>query len=196
MPFSRNSSRISLAAILTLLTGLAVTGLLFVAVSALEYSKMELSFQQRGHMRAAAIRRGMDDALELVTIINTLFRSVGVVDREQFAAFTQPLLERYPFVQAFNFSRVMDHASARRHEADLQRQYPGYAARGQPPAAGARPQHVIIDYGAAGGQRGGLRAGRGGAAGHGARDGRGGRQRPAAHHRADETRTGAQQKAS
>jgi CHASE1-domain containing sensor protein len=96
-----------------------------VAVSALEYSKMELSFQQRGHMRAAAIRRGMDDALELVTIINTLFRSVGVVDREQFAAFTQPLLERYPFVQAFNFSRV-DHASARRHEADLQRQYPGY----------------------------------------------------------------------
>ncbi|HEX5345237.1 MAG TPA: EAL domain-containing protein [Duganella sp.] len=147
MPFSRNSSRISLAAILTLLTGLAVTGLLFVAVSALEYSKMELSFQQRGHMRAAAIRRGMDDALELVTIINTLFRSVGVVDREQFAAFTQPLLERYPFVQAFNFSRVMDHASARRHEADLQRQYPGYVlheANRQPLAA--RPQHVIIDY--------------------------------------------------
>ena len=114
MSSPRKSSRISLAAILTLLTGVAVTGLLFVAVSALEYSKMELSFQQRGHMRAAAIRRGMDDTLELVTIINTLFKTAGVVEREQFATFTRPLLERYPFVQAFNFHRVLDHAGALR----------------------------------------------------------------------------------
>jgi diguanylate cyclase (GGDEF)-like protein/PAS domain S-box-containing protein len=147
MSFSRKSSRVSLAAILTLMTGLAVTGLLFVAVSALEYSKMELSFQQRGHMRAAAIRRGMEDALELVTILNTLFRSVGVVDREQFAAFTQPLLERYPFVQAFNYQRMMDDASARRHEAETQQLHPGYVlhdANRQPLAS--RPQHVIVDY--------------------------------------------------
>jgi diguanylate cyclase (GGDEF)-like protein/PAS domain S-box-containing protein len=147
MSSSRKSSRISLAAILTLMTGFAVTGLLFVAVSALEYSKMELSFQQRGHMRAAAIRRGMDDTLELITILNTLFRSVGMIDREQFAAFTQPLLERYPFVQAFNFHRVMDTATARRHEAETQKRHPDYVlhdANRQPLTP--RPQHIIVDY--------------------------------------------------
>ncbi|MYN40920.1 EAL domain-containing protein [Duganella sp. FT109W] len=144
---SRKSARISLAAILTLLTGCAVTGLLFVAVSALEYSKMELSYQQRGHMRAAAIRRGMDDTLELVTILNGLFKSVGVVDREQFASFTRPLLERYPFVQAFNFHRVLDDAGARGYQAAMQARFPGYQlhdANNQPLAP--RAQHVIVDY--------------------------------------------------
>lgn len=67
---------------LTLITGLAVTGLLFVAVSALEYGKMELAFQQRAQARAAAIRSGLDDTLELVTILNDLFKSVGQVSRE------------------------------------------------------------------------------------------------------------------
>ncbi|MRW92867.1 EAL domain-containing protein [Duganella sp. FT80W] len=139
--------RVSLAAILTLITGFAVTGLLFVAVSALEYSKLELSFQQRGHMRTAAIRRGLDDALELVTTLNGLFKSVGVPNREQFADFTRPLLERYPFVQAFNFHRVMDDEQARRHQAAMQAQYPGFRLHdaGQQ-ALGTRRQHIIVDY--------------------------------------------------
>jgi diguanylate cyclase (GGDEF)-like protein/PAS domain S-box-containing protein len=143
----RKSSRISLAAILTLGTGCAVTVLLFIAVSALEYSKMELSFQQRGHMRAAAIRRGMDDTLELVTILNGLFKSMGVIDREQFASFSRPLLERYPFVQAFNFHRVMDDATARSYEVAMQAHYPGFRlhdANHQPLAP--RQQHIIVDY--------------------------------------------------
>ena len=147
MPSSRKSSSVSVAAMLTLLTGLAVTALLFIAVNALEYSKMELSFQQRGQARAAAIRRGMDDTLELVTILNGLFRSMGTVSREQFASFTQPLLERYPFVQAFNFHRVLDEAGARRLEAQMQKQSPGYRLHdtGNRPMD-ARPQHVIVDY--------------------------------------------------
>nr|WP_315254780.1 EAL domain-containing protein [uncultured Duganella sp.] len=147
MTSSRKSSRISLAAILTMITGCAVTGLLFVAVSALEYSKMELSYQQRGHMRTAAIRRGMDDTLELVTIINSLFKSMGVVSREQFASYTRPLLERYPFVQAFNFQRVMSDEEARQHEAAMQQHHAGYRLRdGDNQPLAARPQHVIVDY--------------------------------------------------
>ena len=147
MARSRKSSKVSLAAIWTLATGCAVTAMLFVAVSALEYGKMELSFQQRAHMRAAAIHRGLDDTLELVTILNDLFKSVGVVGREQFADFTRPLLARYPFVQAFNFHRVMDEATARRFEADMQARHPGYRLhdadnRPAPP----RPLHVVVDY--------------------------------------------------
>jgi diguanylate cyclase (GGDEF)-like protein/PAS domain S-box-containing protein len=147
MARSRKSSKVSPAAIWTLATGCAVTAMLFVAVSALEFGKMELSFQQRAHMRAAAIHRGLDDTLELVTILNDLFKSVGVVSREQFDDFTRPLLARYPFVQAFNFHRVMDQAGARRFEADMQARFPGYRlhdADNQP--APPRPLHVVVDY--------------------------------------------------
>jgi diguanylate cyclase (GGDEF)-like protein/PAS domain S-box-containing protein len=147
MPRSRKSSRISLAAVLTLVTGCAVTGLLFVAVSALEYSKQELGFQQRAHLRASTIRRGLDDTLELVTILNDLFKSVGTVSRAQFGDFTRPLLARYPFVQAFNFHRVMDDDAARRHEREMQALYPGYRLHdgGNLPMA-PRPVHVVVDY--------------------------------------------------
>jgi diguanylate cyclase (GGDEF)-like protein len=147
MPRLRKLSRISLAAILTLVTGCAVTGMLFVAVSALEYGKMELSFQQRAHMRAAAIHRGLDDTLELVTILNDLFNSVDNVSREQFAGFTRPLLARYPFVQAFNFHRMMDEPAARRFEAAMQARHPGYRLHDadQLPMTG-RPLHVVVDY--------------------------------------------------
>jgi diguanylate cyclase (GGDEF)-like protein len=147
MPRPRKSSRISLAAILTLVTGCAVTGMLFVAVSALEYGKMELSFQQRAQMRAATIHRGLDDTLELVIILNDLFKSVDNVSREQFADFTRPLLARYPFVQAFNFHRTLDQREARRFEAAMQARYPGYRlhdADNLPMAE--RPQHVVVDY--------------------------------------------------
>jgi diguanylate cyclase (GGDEF)-like protein/PAS domain S-box-containing protein len=147
MPRSRKSSRISLAAILTLATGCAVTGMLFVAVSALEYGKMDLSFQQRAHMRATAIHRGLDDTLELVTILNDLFKSVDNVSREQFADFTGPLLARYPFVQAFNFHRVLSDAEAPAFEAGMRRSHPGYRLHdgGGLPLA-SRPLHVIVDY--------------------------------------------------
>jgi diguanylate cyclase (GGDEF)-like protein/PAS domain S-box-containing protein len=147
MPLFRKSSPISLAAALTLCTGMAVTGLLFVAVSALEYGKLELGFQQRAQVRAAAIRRGLDDTLELVTILNDLYTSFGDVSREQFADFTRPLLLRYPFVQTFNFHRVLTDEQARAHEAVVRQNFPGYRMHdaGNRPMA-PRPQHVIVDY--------------------------------------------------
>ena len=147
MPLFSKSPPFSLAATLTLVTGLAVTGMLFVAVSALEYGKMELSFQQRAQVRAAAIRRGLDDTLELVTILNDLFKTVGPVSREQFGDFTRPLLARYPFVQAFNYHRVLDDDAARRQVAAMQARYPGYAMfDGRHLPLSPRPQHVIVDY--------------------------------------------------
>ncbi len=147
MPLFSKSPPFSLAATLTLVTGMAVTGMLFVAVSALEYGKMELSFQQRAQLRAAAIRRGLDDTLELVTILNDLFKSVGPVSREQFGDFTRPLLARYPFVQAFNYHRVLDDDGARRQAAAMQARYPGYTMfDGHHLPLSPRPQHAIVDY--------------------------------------------------
>src|SRR5471032_1978477 len=150
MPPRRSLFALSAAAALTLFAGLAVTSLLFVAVSALEYDKMELSFQQRAAVRAAVIRRGMDDAVEVVTTTNALFKSFDTVSRAQFHDFTQPLLARYPFIQAFNYHRVLNEADRPAYEAQMRRLLPGYTMNemrdGVLIPVRPRPQHIVIDY--------------------------------------------------
>ncbi|MGO4381025.1 EAL domain-containing protein [Pseudoduganella sp. RAF19] len=114
------------AAALTFGAGLAVTAILFVAVSALEYGKLELGFQQRANVRVAAIRRGLDDAVEVLSMTNQLFRTVAPVSREQFHTFTEPLVLRYPFIQAFNYHRVVPLAERAAYEASMRPRYPGF----------------------------------------------------------------------
>ncbi len=150
MPSLPKSLSISLAAALTLMAGLSVTLLLFVAVSALEYDKMELDFQQRAHQRASAIRRGLDDVVEVVTLTNDLFNSMSTVSREQFRSFTRPLLQRYPFIQAFNYHRVIEAGQRAAFETELRRSFPGYVLHdmrdGKPVPAPPRAQYVVVDY--------------------------------------------------
>ncbi|HEY1147285.1 MAG TPA: EAL domain-containing protein [Pseudoduganella sp.] len=129
---------------------MAVTAVLFGAVSALEYGKLELAFQQRANARVAAIRRGLDDAVEVLSVTNQLFRTVAPVSREQFRTFTRPLLERYPFIQAFNFHRLLPHADRAAYEASMRAEHPGFTIteltdNSLVPA----PQHAfynVVDY--------------------------------------------------
>ncbi|MFA9218408.1 MAG: EAL domain-containing protein [Sphingomonadaceae bacterium] len=148
-PFSK-SPPISLAAALMLLVGLSVTALLFIAVSALEYDKEDLAFQQRASQRASAIRRGLDDAVEVVTLTNDLFKTLNHVSREQFRSYTRPLLQRYPFIQAFIYHRVVSAAERAAFEAALQRDFPRYTVHdmrdGKPVPAPERPRYVVVDY--------------------------------------------------
>ena len=107
------------AAALTLGAGLATTALLFVSVSRLEYDKMALGFEQRAQVREAAIRQGLDEAVEVLTVTNQLFATVNPVTRQQFDVFTKPLLQRYPFIQAFHYHRLLTHAERAAVEAEL-----------------------------------------------------------------------------
>jgi len=138
------------AAALTLGAGLSATAVLFIAVSALEFSKMELAFQQRANARVAVIRRGLDDAVEVLNVTNQLFRTVTPVTREQFHTFTAPLLQRYPFIQAFNYHRVLAHAERPAFEAAMQQQFPGFRitelGAGGLAAAPERPYYNIVEY--------------------------------------------------
>src|SRR5471032_3244238 len=118
---------ISTAAALTLACGLCVTGVLFAAISQLEYDKMTLSLQQRAGARVAVIERGIDDAVEVLTTTNQLFAAIMPVTREQFRDFSTPLLQRHPYIQAFNFHRYVPHSQRAAFEAELRRIVPGYA---------------------------------------------------------------------
>jgi diguanylate cyclase (GGDEF)-like protein/PAS domain S-box-containing protein len=125
MPRHRLLSSLSLATALTLGGGLAATAVIFVAVSHLEYDKMALGFEQRASTRIAAIRKGLDEAIEVASVTNQLFATVESVTRNQFHDFTAPLLQRYPFVKAFNFHRRVSDAERDRFEASLQQAHPG-----------------------------------------------------------------------
>jgi CHASE1-domain containing sensor protein len=105
LPFS-----LTLAAGLTLAGGLAATAVLTVAVSRLEYDNKALAFEQGTGVRVAALRQGMDDAVEVLNVTNQLFTTVQPVTRGQFHDFTTPLLQRNPYIRAFNFHRVVDAA--------------------------------------------------------------------------------------
>ncbi len=147
---SAQFSSIPRAAAMTLAAGLGATAVLFCAVTALEYGKMALSFQQRANLRVAAIQRGFDDAVEVLTVATQLFHTVPAVSREQFRDFTRPLLQRSPFIVAFNYQRVLTHAERPAWEAALQREFPGatvhdmHAGRAVP--APARPLYHVIEY--------------------------------------------------
>ena len=140
---------ISAAAALTFACGVSVTAVLFAAISQLEYDKMSLSLQQRAGARVAAIEQGLDDAVEVLTTTNQLFAAVVPVTRGQFHDFTTPLLQRHPFIQAFNFHRIVPHAQRAAFEAEMQRLVPGYAMMemrdGAIVPAATQASYLVID---------------------------------------------------
>jgi diguanylate cyclase (GGDEF)-like protein/PAS domain S-box-containing protein len=152
LELSRRRPALSLAtgAVLTLLGGLAATALLFIAVSQLEYEKLSLGFQQRASVRVAAIRQGLDEAVEVLTVTNQLFTTVHPVTRAQFHDFTAPLLQRYPFIKAFNYHRLVRAGERAAIEAELSQVVPGTVlttmAGGQRGPAPQRAHYSVVDY--------------------------------------------------
>jgi CHASE1-domain containing sensor protein len=140
---------ISAAAALTLACGVSVTAVLFAAISQLEYDKMSLSLQQRAGARVAAIEQGLDDAVEVLTTTNQLFAAVVPVTRAQFHDFTTPLLQRHPFIQAFNFHRFVPHAQRAALEAELRSVVPDYVMtemRDGVVVPATHASYLVVDY--------------------------------------------------
>jgi len=127
-----------------------VTAVLFAAISQLEYDKMSLSLQQRAGARVAAIEQGLDDAVEVLTTTNQLFAAVVPVTRAQFHDFTTPLLQRHPFIQAFNFHRFVPHAQRAALEAELRSVVPDYVMTemrdGVVVPAATHASYLVVDY--------------------------------------------------
>ncbi|WBS04987.1 EAL domain-containing protein [Pseudoduganella sp. SL102] len=123
---ARRFTPVSLAAAVTLAAGLCVTGALFLAVAALEYGKLTESFQQRASLRVAAIRRGLDDAVEALTVANQLFRTMPDVTQQQFGDFAKPLLQRHPFIMSLSHQHWMTHEERLAFEARMAPGRPGF----------------------------------------------------------------------
>ncbi|MDB5755423.1 MAG: diguanylate cyclase [Massilia sp.] len=150
MPCSRSPFSPAVATVLMFGGGLAATAALFIAVSHLEHEKIKLGFEQRAGIRIAAIRQGLDEAVEVVRVSNQLFVTVDPVTRAQFHDFSAPLLQRYPFIRAFNFHRRLEEAQRAGFEAALNARRPGSTitelAAGKPVPAPRRAQYHVVDF--------------------------------------------------
>jgi len=114
------------AASLALVLGLLVTCALFAELRSFERHKAENDFQRRAKVRVAAVREGMRSAIDSLQTTNRLFATIGSVSSNQFEHFTQPLLQRYPYIQAFSFHRIITAAERPQYEAEMRRNHPGY----------------------------------------------------------------------
>ncbi|MGI4717134.1 MAG: bifunctional diguanylate cyclase/phosphodiesterase [Janthinobacterium lividum] len=142
---------LTLAAALTLGGGLAASCALFVGVSQLEYDNMALAFGQRSDERVAAVRQGIEQAVEVLTVTNQLFARGEPVGREQFRDFTAALLQRHGYIQAFCFHRSVPGEARAAVEAELGRVRPGTVFTELRPGGGLataprRARYHIVDY--------------------------------------------------
>jgi len=145
LPFS-----LTLAAALTLGGGLIATAVLTVAVGRLEYDNQALALQQSAGVRVAALRQGLDDAVEVLSVTNQLFTTVQPVTRAQFHDFTTPLLRRNPYIRAFNFHRVVTADERLAFETELRQLQPDLVLREMRGAERVpvppRARYYIVDY--------------------------------------------------
>jgi CHASE1-domain containing sensor protein len=141
---------VSVSALITLVVGLALTALLFASVRRVESNTHQAKFAQEANLRTAAVADGLAGTVEQLTMLNQVFRTVGVVSREQFARLAAPLLARHPGIQALSFQRIVPQSERAAYEAAVARRRPGFAITefvdGQQRRAGRRDFYNVVDY--------------------------------------------------
>ena len=148
--FHRVRFSVSVSALITLLIGFSLTLLLFASVRQVESTRQNVQFQQNAKLRMIAVTSGLQDAVEQVVVLNQVFRTVGVISRQQFHVFTTPLLERYPQIQALSFQRVIMHADRQAYETQMKHRHPDFMiseiVNGVQQRAANRDHYNVVDY--------------------------------------------------
>ena len=145
LPFS-----LSGVAALALVVGLVGATTVFVGIRRLEHDKVELDFQQRANLRTVTLRHQLTETVQVLKFLNQLFATFEPVSREQFALFTDPLLQRHPYVQAFNFHRIVPDSERKAYEARMRTRFPAFVMTrlkdGKVVPAEPREHHLVVDY--------------------------------------------------
>ncbi|MFL9927109.1 EAL domain-containing protein [Herbaspirillum lusitanum] len=140
----------TLSASLTLILGLCATALVFVATSRLEDDAVNLDFERRAALRAITVQRGLEEAVQVLTVINHFFATVENTSREHFHTFTEPLLAKYPYIRAFGFQRFISDAERAAFEAERRKDLPDFTVSayvdGKIAPAPLRPRYLVVDY--------------------------------------------------
>ena len=148
--FSRVRLSVSVSAALALIIGLTLTALLFASVRRAETRSQAVDFHQQAMLRINVVAGGMNDAIDQLVVVNLLFSAMDDVSREQFAAFTTPLLARYPAIQALSFQRFLLDRDRAGYEARMRKRYPDFLITefvdGTQRPAAVRANYNVVEY--------------------------------------------------
>ncbi|MEJ7806373.1 MAG: CHASE domain-containing protein, partial [Telluria sp.] len=148
--FRRVRLSVSISAALTLGVGLLLTLILFASVRRAETQIRTARFEQEASLRITAVSSGLSDAVEQVMVVNGIFSTFGTVSREQFRAFTAPLLARYPEIQALSYQHLLMDSDRKRYEAEMRKRYPDFYISefvdGKQRPAALRDTYNVVEY--------------------------------------------------
>lgn len=132
-----------------LIGGLLASCSLFFWAYHQEQSREQAMFERRAQLRSAMVQRGISDATEALQVLNQLFVTNGEVSSAQFHAFSQPLRQRFPYIELFSYRRLLSQAERPAYEARMQRKYPGFSISdivdGKRQPAAIRPHYRVIE---------------------------------------------------
>lgn len=138
------------AVLCVVLAGLCLTLLLSAWISAAEKRESEAMFQQEAGERIDAFAAGMANAIHALNTVNSLFVMLDEVSREQFSAFTGPLLEKYPHVLAFTYQRLIPGTSRRAYERSMRRSFNDFKITemrdSKRVTAAGKTRYRVVDY--------------------------------------------------
>jgi len=140
----------SMAALLTLIVGLMISAILFTSMRRLAHDNVDTEFHQHAKVRVAAIQDGINSSIDVLRDVNQLFVAFGDVSREQFKAFSEPLLERNPYIQALNFHKILSDDERDAYETQMRERFPDFSIKqgiGRKQAiASRRAEYRVVDY--------------------------------------------------
>ena len=142
--------RLKRSAWCTLAFGLIASLALSFGMFRQEQRSVHDNFERRAQFRVAAVKQGMDNAIEALQVVNRLFATNGSVSREQFHFFTQPLHARHPYIERFDFQWLVSGAERPAFEARMRASYPAFAIGdmmdGKRVVAAVKSHYRVIDY--------------------------------------------------
>ncbi|RJG23425.1 EAL domain-containing protein [Massilia cavernae] len=137
-------------ALLAVAIGLLVTGALYASIRTVEQQRMRTEFERRAATRVAAVREELNEAVAAVETVNRLFVAMAPVGREQFGAFTRPMLEDSPQLRLIAFQRVVAGSERAAFERARRAEFPGFGigelAGASVVSAAPRASYRVVDY--------------------------------------------------
>jgi signal transduction histidine kinase len=111
---------------LTCAVGLTMTLLLTLTVRQVEHARAVQQVNQAANLRFLNIESDVEEAIDAVYGLHSLFAVVDSVTREQFTLFSKPVLSRYPYIRSLNYRVFIQHTERAEFEARMRNTYPHF----------------------------------------------------------------------
>lgn len=149
---SKHARRHYRSLVITICVGVVLSLMMFAVVRAWERRGTQLSFERAAHDRIAAVRREIENDVEVLQAVAAFFAASREVERHEFRAFVNFLLAPRPSIQALEWiPRVPETQRAAYEAAARQQGYPNFQiterrAQGEMVRAGRRAEYFPVYY--------------------------------------------------